>query len=70
MPFDRAASDGNESRCVHCELLIEPGASVFVDFGNDDAKVSQFTGHYHALCSKPYAAMARVIRMLATPWPH
>jgi hypothetical protein len=53
--------------CKACGTLIYEGEpSVRVHFENYSEETRDFAGLYHRVCSKPYAALARVLNM--NPW--
>jgi hypothetical protein len=49
--------------CLSCNKLIGRGERARVEFRTDPDGTDGLTGDYHIACSKPYAALARVINM-------
>jgi hypothetical protein len=67
--FDPMPSGGSGPHgpwCTSCKAPITVGQrSVRIDFNNDPHGHKGFTGLYHIECSKPFASMARVLKMLS-----
>lgn len=49
--------------CLCCGRLIARGERARVEFRTDPDGADGLTGDYHLICSKPFAALARVINM-------
>jgi len=49
--------------CLSCRRLIERGQRARIEFNTDPNGDDGLTGDYHIACSKPFAALARVINM-------
>ena len=64
MYLDEQLPGGGGGRyCLSCRKLIARGERARVEFRTDPDGSDGLTGDYHIACSKPYAALARVINM-------
>ena len=60
---EKSPGGGGGPFCLSCRQLIGRGQRARVEFNTDPNGDEGLTGDYHIACSKPFAALARVINM-------
>ena len=60
---EKSPGGGGGPYCLSCRQMIGHGQRARVEFNTDPNGEDGLTGDYHIACSKPFAALARVINM-------